>query len=81
MKKLNHKRLAEGDATGHYHEAVAKSSALYETGEQDMVLKAPRGTKVKHQEHKPLRLPPGDYDRLIVLEFDPFENEIREVID
>jgi len=80
MKKLDHKRLAEGEATGHFHAATAKSASLYEDGDK-IVLDAPRGTKVTHQQHGTVAIPPGEYDRLIVQEFDPFEEEIRSVRD
>lgn len=80
MKKLDHKRLAEGEVTGHFHAATAKSAALYDDNGR-IVLDAPRGTKVVHQEHKPIAVPPGQYERLIVQEFDPFEEEVRDVRD
>ena len=80
MKKLNHKRLAEGEVTGHYHAATAESATLY--GDDDaMLLDAPDGTDVTHQEHATVSIPPGEYDRLIVQEFDPFEEEVRSVLD
>lgn len=80
MKKLNHKRLAEGEVTGHFHVATARTATLYDDDGQ-IVLDAPRGTNVTHQEHATVYVPPGQYDRLIVQEFDPFEEEIREVRD
>lgn len=80
MKKLNHKRLAEGEVTGHFHAATARTATLYDDGGQIM-LDAPKGTEVTHQEHGTITVPPGQYDRLIVREFDPFEEEIREVRD
>jgi hypothetical protein len=80
MKKLDHKRLAEGEVTGHYHEATARTAELFDHDGQ-IVLNAPHGTTVKHQEHKPLKVPPGEYDRLIVQEYDPFGDEVRSVRD
>lgn len=80
MKKLDHKHLAEGEVTGHFHAATAKSAALYEDA-GGIMLDAPKGTKVTHQEHKTITVPPGQYDRLIVQEFDPFEEEVRSVRD
>lgn len=77
--KLNHKRLAEGEVTGHYHEATAKDASLYD--ENGIYLDAPNGTEVTHQEHNTLEIPPGQYDRILVREFDPFEEEIRNVQD
>jgi len=36
---------------------------------------------LKHQEHSPIKLPPGDYKIGIQREYDPFEQIIREVAD
>lgn len=80
MKTLDHKRLAEGEVTGHFHAATARSAALYDEG-GSIVLDAPKGTKITHQEHQPITVPPGHYDRYIVQEFDPFEEEVRAVRD
>jgi hypothetical protein len=82
MKKLTHKRLAEGEATGHFHAAVAEDSLLF--GDDDGTprrLDAPSGTDVTHQEHGTVTLPPGSYDRSIIQEFDHAAEEAREVVD
>lgn len=80
MKKLNHKILAEGEATGHAHRATAKSAALFDD-DGALTLKAPAGTKVVHEEHATQTLPAGDYVISRVQEFDPFAEEIRNVQD
>ena len=69
--------LAHGEVTGHFHLATGKGAVLYE----DFTLDAPHGAEVTHQEHKPIQLPPGTYDRLIVREFDHFAEEARNVAD
>lgn len=79
-KKLKHKRLAEGEATGHFHSATAESSSLYED-DGIVTLEAPQGTDVIHQEHGTISLPPGNYVRGIVREYDHFAEESREVRD
>jgi hypothetical protein len=78
--RLNHNHLAEGEATGHYHAATAPDVELYEYG-GGLMLAAPSGTEVTHQEHKTVLVPPGEYDRLIVQEYDHFAEEAREVLD
>ena len=80
MNKLDHKRLAEGEHTGHYHMATADDATLY-GDDTVMVLDAPNGTKVVHQEHNEVAVPPGRHTRQLVQEFDPFAEEIRNVID
>lgn len=79
-KRLDHTHLAEGEVTGHYHAATAADAVLYSDGDS-LLLDAPSGTDVTHQEHGRIALPPGQYDRLIVREIDPFSDEIREVRD
>ena len=79
-KKLNHTVLAEGEATGHRHQATASDVELYEY-EGGLILAAPSGTEVTHQEHHTVLVPPGNYDRRIVQEFDHFAEEARAVQD
>lgn len=79
-KKLDHRKLALGEATGHYHQSESETSSLWDVGGA-IVLDAPDGTDVTHQEHETIVLPPGQYDRHIVREWDHFENESREVMD
>ena len=79
-KVVEGKVLAFGEATGHLHRATAKSATVYDD-DGAIVLDAPRGTKITHQEHRTIAVPPGQYDRLLVQEFDPFEEEIRAVRD
>jgi hypothetical protein len=76
-KRLPHTRLAEGEVTGHYHEAVGEDCALFE----DWTLDAPNGCEVTHQEHKTVEIPPGEYERSIVQEFDHAEQEARDTRD
>lgn len=76
-KKLDRAILADGEMTGHFHEAHGDGVALYDDG----VLEAPHGAEVTHQEHAPITVPPGTYDRSIVLEYDHFAEEARNVAD
>lgn len=76
-KKLDRAILAHGEHTGHFHEAHGDGVALYEDG----VLEAPNGAEVTHQEHAPIRVPPGMYERSIVKEYDHFTEEARNVAD
>jgi hypothetical protein len=85
-KKLPHTRLAEGEATGHSHSVAGPGVALYETAPGALYLSAPSGAEVTHQEHRTVTLPPGEYDRLIVREYDHFgyddsRDEDRRVVD
>lgn len=82
MNQLPHKRLAEGEATGHFHAAVADDATLYgDDSNQPALLSAPSGSQVTHQEHGVVTLPPGDYDVRIVQEYDYAAEEARGVMD
>ncbi|MDR1613037.1 MAG: hypothetical protein LBT97_09675 [Planctomycetota bacterium] len=78
--------FAEGEVTGHHHSAVIEKSgmedniALYEKDEV-LYCEVRREIEVTHQEHKPVTLAPGKYRVGSVREYDPFENEIRNVWD
>ena len=75
--KLDRAILAHGEHTGHFHEAHGDGVALYDDG----VLEAPHGAEVTHQEHNPIAVPAGTYDRSFVQEYDHFAEEVRSVAD
>ena len=81
-KKEKDKRgfvLAEGEHTGNYHtieddvELFEKNGTLY--------IKAVDTFTVKHQEHNPITVPPGEYEVKIALEYDHFLEESKKVQD
>lgn len=76
------KILAEGEVTGHAHRVTSPTASVFITENPDVLeLHTPDGTEVIHEEHGPVVLSPGKYERTIVKEFDPFEEEIRNVKD
>lgn len=79
MKKLNHNRLAEGEVTGHAHRVIGKSE-LFEA-DRGIDLSAKVKVVIRHEEHGPITLVPGDYETGIVREMDHFAEEARNVID
>lgn len=72
--------LAEGEHTGHYHDAVGENAAVWDVG-GTLVLEAPNGAAVTHQEHKQILLAPDTYDVSQVVEYDHFAEEARVVQD
>lgn len=74
------KHLAEGEVTGHFHAATADSARVLTAGD-DVFLDAPDGTEVTHQEHKTISVPPGQYRRSIVQEYNHAAEEARKVAD
>lgn len=81
LKKLDHTKLALGESTGHYHEALGEQVSLWGDDTGTMVLDAPHGATVTHQEHATVTVPSGKYDRRIVREYEHFAEEVREVRD
>lgn len=75
-KTLKSVVLAEGEATGHFHAAVGFGAVL-----KDNLLSIPEGAKVTHQEHGEIKIPPGKYQNIGVVEYDPLEENVRRVID
>jgi hypothetical protein len=81
MKKLNRSVLAEGEATGHSH-VLDSDVDVYECEDGTRQFKLIKPTKLLHEEHKPIKLPDSIvFKSDIVREFDPFEEEIRRVVD
>jgi hypothetical protein len=73
--------LAFGEKTGHQHAVASETATVYELADGTMMLDAPNGADVTHQEHGRITLPPGQYDRSIVQEYDHPAEEAREVRD
>lgn len=80
MKKLNHRVLAEGEATGHAHRA--DGGVLYASeDERTMVLDASEGNvTIKHEEHGDVTVG-GRFRVGRVQEMDHAAEEARQVQD
>lgn len=78
--KLNHTILAHGEATGHRHMAVAEDAELYERNGV-LYLSIPSGSRVQHEEHHAIDVPPGVYQVDLVREYDHFAEDARSVVD
>jgi len=70
--------LVRGEATGHHHSVAARNAILMLIG-TEMFLRVIRQTKLKHQEHGPITLPPGDYAVKRQREYEP--EGLRNVAD
>lgn len=62
--------LAEGESTGHAHVVSAAHVVAYLMG-VEMYLRVLKATEVRHEEHGPITLPPGDYQVLRQREYTP----------
>lgn len=73
--------FAEGEVTGHHHSCVADGVQLYEDENGTLWCSVEKEATVTHQEHGAVKLDKGTYRIGIVREVDPFEDEIRDVMD
>lgn len=80
--------LAYGEATNHHHKLFRfgedTGSAAFDLRIADdgkRYLKVLEPTILKHQEHRPIEIPPGYYDVGIQREYDPFLKIARQVVD
>ena len=78
--KLDHLVLAEGEASGHFHKITSGKAFLYMLGTV-MYLRVLEEARLFHDEHKPIDLPPGNYEIDTINEYDHFLEETRKVID
>lgn len=70
--------LARGEVTGHSHVAAGVGLAF---DEATKVLTVPRSATITHEEHGTVRLPSGKFRIGIVVEQDPYLQELRKVRD
>jgi len=73
--------LAEGEVTGHAHVIDVIDGIDMFQSSNDLFLTLDVETTVRHEEHKPVTLKPGNYKVKKVREVDPFTEEIRAVKD
>ncbi len=73
--------LAEGEATGHAHSISASDGVSLMELDGALFLSTDKDVTIKHEEHKPISIPPGKYKIGIVREWDHFAEEAREVRD
>lgn len=76
--------LAYGEATGHAHKIFGNPEDFTikedpKTKERHLLVV--RDVVLKHQEHKPVVIPPGQYRIGIQREYDPYSKHIRQVVD
>lgn len=74
--------LAYGEATGHVHKLIGGKFELRENPATKVRhLKVVDTVMLKHQEHRPIEIAPGQYRIGIQREYDPYEKLIRKVVD
>ena len=74
--------LQHGERTGHAHRLTGKETEMFEFfSEGRRYLRLVTETPLRHEEHKEIRLPKGDYEVRIVREMDHFAELVRPVVD
>ena len=72
--------LAEGEATGHAHRIKDAHADIFDC-DGVVYLTVDGKATLTHEEHGPITIDPGVYEIGIIVEVDPFEDEIRYVQD
>jgi hypothetical protein len=81
-KKVDDPVLAHGEATGHAHRLHGDGFTVFEhPTTKKKHLRIVRTTALRHEEHKEIALPPGEYEVGGVREYDHFDEEARQVVD
>lgn len=74
--------VQHGEATGHAHRLDAGDWTLYsDVKNKTRHLRVVQPVSLRHEEHDPVTLAPGDYKINIVREYDHFKEEARQVAD
>lgn len=79
VAKVKGNTLVEGEATGHKH-SLSGQVQIYANQDQKF-FEVEQKTILSHQEHKPLEIPPGKYKVVQEREWNPFDEQIRRVMD
>lgn len=80
-EKLNHLVLAEGEVTGHSHQLVNGLGQLIMMDKIMYLQVFSETALLRHEEHRPISIPKGNWKVKIIREYDPFDDEIRRVQD
>lgn len=79
-RKRANGHILEGEATGHIHRIADVAAAeVLEIGEGLYLSVGDAGVSIVHEDHRPVELPPGNYEVVRQREYSP--EEIRNVCD
>ena len=65
--------LAEGEVTGHAHRIASRHAKLLRTEEDVRYMRVTAPVALRHEEHAPVKIPPGNYRITIHAEYQPGE--------
>jgi len=81
-KKEKELTIAYGEATGHHHTLYGSPQAIIEGFDDKKYFRIlGESVELRHQEHKTLKIEPGDYEITYEREYDYFEDEFKKVVD
>jgi hypothetical protein len=78
-KKLDRPVLAEGEMTGHAHMLDGEVDVYDIDMIREFTLKDE--TRLVHEEHETIEIPPGEYQSDTAVEYDHFAEEAKKVRD
>ena len=82
LKKLSGNVVQEGEHTGHAHRMFDGEFQLFENPKtKERHLRIIKPVSFRHEEHKALIIPPGDYRIGIIQQWDYETEESKRVID
>ena len=81
IKSKNRVVIMDGEVTGHAHAIYTPEKVDYLENNGLFYLRVNEPVELKHEEHKTITINPGYYKIDRVKEYNPFEQEIREVQD
>ena len=65
--------LAEGEVTGHAHRIASRHAKLLRTEEDVRYMRVTAPVALRHEEHAPIEIPPGNYRVTLHHEYAPAE--------
>jgi len=80
-KIMDRRIIAEGETTGHKHQLEDLEKAQLLQIDSLLFLDVLEETRIIHEEHNPVTLPPGTYEVGFVMEYDHFEEETKRIKD
>lgn len=82
MEKIKTKVIEEGEATGHAHRLHTEEfEHLINPKTKERYLRLAKPSKVRHEEHEEITLPPGEYRIGRVREKGMFDDLVAPVVD
>lgn len=74
--------LQHGETTGHAHRFPPTAVTMFEQASDGRrFVRLADESMLTHEEHNALAIPGGDYELIIVREYDHFSEEARQVVD